>query len=201
MKILRTEFTTSMSRFDPAAIKDIPRVAVAGRSNVGKSSFINFFANRGGLAKTSATPGKTKLLNFFEVNSGQFYLVDLPGYGFAKASDVEKAKWAAMIDGYLASDERLACVIVLVDCRHTPTALDRQMVAYLHHNRLPFFVVATKADKLSKAQLSKQISVIANTFAMGRADITAISSSAKTGLDAVLSRLETLLEAARGDVE
>ena len=87
MKITRAEFTTSMAKFSPDAIKAVPRVAIAGRSNVGKSSFINYFANRGGLAKTSSTPGKTKLLNFFEVNGGEFYLVDLPGYGFAKASD------------------------------------------------------------------------------------------------------------------
>lgn len=193
MKIAHTEFTTSMAMFSPEAIKAIPRVAVAGRSNVGKSSFINYFANRGGLAKTSSTPGKTKLLNFFEVNGGEFYLVDLPGYGFAKASDTEKARWAGMIDGYLSSDELLKCVLVLVDCRHTPTALDRQMVAYLHHNRIPFFVVATKADKLSRAQLNRQLSVIANAFAMGRADITPVSSSAKTGLDAVLARLDIML--------
>ena len=193
MKISRVDFVTSMASFDPSAIKHVPRVAVAGRSNVGKSSFINYFANRGGLAKTSSTPGKTKLLNFFEVNGGEFYLVDLPGYGFAKASDAEKAKWAAMIDNYLASDELLKCVLVLVDSRHDPTALDRQMIAYLHHNRIPFFVVATKADKLSRAQLNRQLPAIANAFAMGRADITSVSSSAKTGLEAVLARLDVML--------
>lgn len=193
MKISRVDFVTSMASFDPSAIKPVPRVAVAGRSNVGKSSFINYFANRGGLAKTSSTPGKTKLLNFFEVNGGEFYLVDLPGYGFAKASDAEKAKWAAMIDNYLASDELLKCVLVLVDSRHDPTALDRQMIAYLHHNRIPFFVVATKADKLSRAQLNRQLPAIANAFAMGRADITSVSSSAKTGLEAVLARLDVIL--------
>lgn len=194
MKVKNVKFALSMAKFDPSAIADVPRIAVAGRSNVGKSSFINYFANTNGIAKTSSTPGKTKLLNFFEVNGGEFYLVDLPGYGFAKTSDAERRRWGAMIDGYLAEDERLCCVAVLVDIRHEPTALDKQMIAYLHHNAIPFFVVATKADKLSKERVRKQLRVIANAFAMGQADITPVSSSAKLGLEAVLSKMDVFLE-------
>ena len=100
-----------------------------------------------------------------------------------------------MIDDYLVSDQNLRCVLVLVDCRHEPTAPDRQMIAYLHHNIVPYFVVATKADKLSKAKLERSLAVIANTFAMGRADITPVSSFAKKGADAVLARIESILSA------
>ncbi len=194
MIIKNAKFMTSYASFKKGDGFDADEIAIAGKSNVGKSSFINFLANHNGLAKTSSTPGKTKLINYFSVNNGEFMLVDLPGYGFAKVGEEEKRKWDKMIGSYLTESERLKGVIVLVDVRHEPTALDKQMIAYLHHYHVPFFVVATKSDKLSKAQISKQKSVIANALSLGTADITTVSSLKKEGKDAVLEKIENLLK-------
>lgn len=185
---------TSYASFGKNDGFDADEIAVAGKSNVGKSSFINYLANYGGLAKTSSTPGKTKLINYFSVNNGEFMLVDLPGYGYAKVGEEEKKKWDRLIGGYLTLSKRLKGVVVLVDVRHEPTALDKQMIAYLHHYRIPFFVVATKSDKLSKAQISKQKSVIANALSLGVGDILTISSLKKEGKEAVLDKMENLLK-------
>ncbi len=194
MIIKNAKFMTSYASFKKGDGFDADEIAIAGKSNVGKSSFINFLANHNGLAKTSSTPGKTKLINYFSVNNGEFMLVDLPGYGFAKVGEEEKRKWDKMIGSYLTESERLKGVIVLVDVRHEPTALDKQMIAYLHHYHVPFFVVATKSDKLSKAQISKQKSIIANALSLGTADITTVSSLKKEGKDAVLEKIENLLK-------
>lgn len=194
MVIKNAKFMTSYASFKKGDGFNADEIAVAGKSNVGKSSFINFLANHNGLAKTSSTPGKTKLINYFSVNNGEFMLVDLPGYGFAKVGEEEKRKWDKMIGGYLTESERLKGVIVLVDVRHEPTALDKQMIAYLHHYHVPFFVVATKSDKLSKAQISKQKSIIANALSLGTADITTVSSLKKEGKDAVLEKIDNLLK-------
>ena len=194
MIIKNAKFMTSYASFKKGDGFDADEIAIAGKSNVGKSSFINFLANHNGLAKTSSTPGKTKLINYFSVNNGEFMLVDLPGYGFAKVGEEEKRKWDKMIGSFLTESERLKGVIVLVDVRHEPTALDKQMIAYLHHYHVPFFVVATKSDKLSKAQISKQKSIIANALSLGTADITTVSSLKKEGKDAVLEKIENLLK-------
>ena len=194
MIIKNAKFMTSYASFKKGDGFDADEIAIAGKSNVGKSSFINFLANHNGLAKTSSTPGKTKLINYFSVNNGEFMLVDLPGYGFAKVGEEEKRKWDKMIGSYLTESERLKGVIVLVDVRHEPTALDKQMIAYLHHYHVPFFVVATKSDKLSKTQISKQKSIIANALSLGTADITTVSSLKKEGKDAVLEKIENLLK-------
>ena len=194
MIIKNAKFMTSYASFKKGDGFDADEIAIAGKSNVGKSSFINFLANHNGLAKTSSTPGKTKLINYFSVNNGEFMLVDLPGYGFAKVGEEEKRKWDKMIGSYLTESERLKGVIVLVDVRHEPTALDKQMIAYLHHYHVPFFVVATKSDKLSKAQISKQKSIVANALSLGTADITTVSSLKKEGKDAVLEKIENLLK-------
>lgn len=194
MIIKNAKFMTSYASFKKGDGFDADEIAIAGKSNVGKSSFINFLANHNGLAKTSSTPGKTKLINYFSVNNGEFMLVDLPGYGFAKVGEEEKRKWDKMIGSYLTESERLKGVIVLVDVRHEPTALDKQMIAYLHHYHVPFFVAATKSDKLSKAQISKQKSIIANALSLGTADITTVSSLKKEGKDAVLEKIENLLK-------
>ncbi|MFQ5508595.1 MAG: ribosome biogenesis GTP-binding protein YihA/YsxC [Leptospirillia bacterium] len=156
MKITQAEFTTSAagpSGYPPAVL---PEVAFVGRSNVGKSTLINALLNRKGLAKTSSTPGKTQLINFFRINN-RFCLVDLPGYGFAKAPKAEQAKWRDRIEGYLKNRETLRLVVVLVDVRHPPTEKDRQMVAWLTHFKRPCLLVATKADKLSRSQVHKQM--------------------------------------------
>ena len=158
-------------------------------------------ANINRLAKTSSTPGRTRLLNFFDINDGELTLVDLPGYGFAKVNDSEKEKWSNLIEGYFAKTQNLINVFVLVDVRHEPTALDKQMVAYLHHYNIPFTLIATKGDKLSKAQIQKQKSVIAKTFAVTPANIYVTSALSKSGVDSVLERIENIITANNEDVD
>ncbi len=194
MIIKNAEFRTSYASFRKGDGFDADEIAIAGKSNVGKSSFINYLTNHGGLAKTSSTPGKTRLINFFSVNNGEFMLVDLPGYGYAKVGENEKKKWDKMIGDYLTQSERLKGVLVLVDVRHEPTALDKQMIAYLHHYHIPFIVVATKGDKLSKVQLTRQRSVVANALSLGADDVLVVSSLKKQGKEAVLAKIENLLK-------
>ena len=133
---------------------DLPEVVFSGRSNVGKSSLINRITNRKGIARVSATPGKTATINFFSLND--FMLVDLPGYGYAKVSDSEKERWAELVEGYFADNRRFALVVQICDIRHKPTADDLQMIEFLSANNFPFVVVLTKKDKLNKTELTNQ---------------------------------------------
>ena len=121
-------------------------IAIAGKSNVGKSSFINFMVNQNKLAKTSQEPGRTRLLNYFEINNGEYYFVDLPGYGYAKVNKQEKQKWGGLIENYLRESKRLINVFVLVDMRHEPTDDDKMLINYLYTCNIPFTIIATKAD-------------------------------------------------------
>ena len=139
---------------------NIKEFAFAGRSNVGKSSFINAMLNRKNLARTSSTPGKTRTINFYRVND-DLRLVDLPGYGYAKVAKSEKEKWAGIINRYLENRENLVETILLVDIRHEPTALDKQMYDYIIESGFSGIVIATKKDKIKKSQVDKHISIIA----------------------------------------
>ncbi len=130
---------------------NLPEIALIGRSNVGKSSLINALCGRKALARVSATPGKTREVNFYLLNNS-FHLVDLPGYGYAQVSKVEQKRWAQMIEGYFASSPRIKLVLLLMDIRREPNDDDRQTVQWAEHNGLDFVLVATKADKLSKSQ-------------------------------------------------
>ncbi len=170
-----------------------PEICVVGRSNVGKSSFINALTGNGKLARTSSTPGRTRLINLFDVNSSLFTLVDLPGYGFAKASKAEKDGWDALIGGYFESSRNLKHVIVLVDIRISPTALDKQMLAYLYHYALPFTVVATKADKLSRAQADRARQTVASELGLGKSNVIVFSSVTKQGLSEVGALIDNAL--------
>ena len=201
MKIKNAKFITSVADYNKLPTLNAPEIAVAGKSNVGKSSFINMLANINRLAKTSSTPGRTRLLNYFDINGGELTLVDLPGYGFAKVNESKKKKWSELIEGYFAKTPNLVNVFVLVDIRHEPTALDRQMVAYLHHYNIPFTLIATKGDKLSKAQIQKQKSVIAKTFAVTASNIYVTSALNKSGVTEVLERIENILLANKETVE
>ncbi len=137
----------------------LPEFAFAGRSNVGKSSLINALLNRKALARTSSQPGKTQTINFFNINK-ELYFVDLPGYGYAKVSQEIKAKWGKMIEKYLNSSKKLELVFLLVDIRHEPNANDRQMYEWVKNAGLRSVVIATKADKINRSQLQKQLKTV-----------------------------------------
>jgi len=157
----------------------LPQIALVGRSNVGKSSLINCLANNYKLARTSNIPGKTRLLNFYLFNES-FYLVDLPGYGYANVSHSEKDKWSDMIDGYLTRVPNLALIIQILDIRHTPSTEDVQMSGWINHFGFKTAIVASKADKLSKSSVNQNLKDIRTTLDL-RNDISLIPFSYRTG--------------------
>ncbi|AGL02668.1 ribosome biogenesis GTP-binding protein YihA/YsxC [Desulfoscipio gibsoniae] len=169
MKITSADFVTSATNLDKCPAGSHPEVALAGRSNVGKSSLFNVLVNRKRLARTSNTPGRTQLINFFIIND-KLHLVDLPGYGFAKVPVRVKAQWGKMIEGYLAGREQLRGVILLVDVRHKPTQDDQQMYNWLKAYRIPTAVVATKADKLSRGRAIQNLAVVRKNLQLADAD-------------------------------
>jgi len=171
----------------------LPEVAFAGRSNVGKSSLLNTLTNRKNLARVSGTPGKTRTINFFQINDA-FRIVDLPGYGYAKLSKSATADWGTMMETYLANRENLRLVIQLVDIRHEPTAQDVQLYQWLQHYGLDGVVVATKADKISRNQLRTQMNLIRKTLGMSQDDIVLpVSSLKKTGYEDLWSVIEQIV--------
>lgn len=172
----------------------VPEIAFAGRSNVGKSSLLNLLTRRKNLARVSGSPGKTRTINFYRIND-EFRIVDLPGYGYARVSKSESEKWGAMMEGYLENREGLLKVIQLVDIRHKPSAQDVQMYDYLRYFNLDGIVVATKSDKVSSNQRSKNISEIRKTLGMSKSDkIIAVSALKKSGHEALLDEIKKLLE-------
>ncbi|MCM1306302.1 MAG: ribosome biogenesis GTP-binding protein YihA/YsxC [Bacteroides sp.] len=192
--IKQAKFVISVADADKIPNYGAPEIAIAGKSNVGKSSFINFMTNQNKLAKTSSEPGRTRLLNFFEINNGEYYFVDLPGYGYARVNKAEKQKWGGLIESYLQSSPNLINVFMLVDVRHEPSEDDKIMVKYLYQTGTPFTLIATKADKLSRAQQTKARQAIANSFGVGCKDVILTSATAKTGREEVLARIDALLE-------
>ena len=189
MIIKRADFITSMKDYGDFATKGCPEVAFAGKSNVGKSSMINRLTNRGKLARISSTPGKTRLINVFHINAS-INLIDLPGYGFAKVSKAEKASWGKMMQDYFARTQDLCQVFHLVDIRHEPTAEDREMNLFLRQTGIPFTVVATKADKISRGARLKYIAPICRALAVQPWQVIPFSSEDGTGREELLSRIE-----------
>lgn len=162
---------------------DIPEVALAGRSNVGKSSFINTMLNRKNLARTSGKPGKTQLLNFFNIDD-KLRFVDVPGYGYARVSKKEREKWGKMIEEYLTTRDNLRAVVSLVDLRHEPSSDDVQMYEFLKYYEIPVILVATKADKIPRGKWNKHESMIKKKLDFDKADTFIIFSSVnKTGVE------------------
>lgn len=176
MKILTTEFVASAVKPDQYPTDALPEIALAGRSNVGKSSLINRMIQRKNLARTSGQPGKTQTMNYYRVN-GEMYFVDLPGYGFARVSMQLRQAWGRMIETYLTKRETLKGVLHLVDIRHPPTSEDVMMNEWLMHYGIPTCVVATKADKISKNKRPAHIKVIRNAFEMSSDDKLIVFSS------------------------
>lgn len=187
MKIKNATFITSVADSGKFYKTNKPIIAVAGKSNVGKSSVINMLAGNGKLARTSVTPGRTRLINYFDF--GDFVLADLPGYGFAKVSKSEKDKWGKLMDDFLKTED-LALLITLLDIRHDPTAEDFMMLNFLYHYAIPFVPVATKSDKLSKTRVKPAAAKIASAIKVGASDVIACSSVTGSGKDAILSAIE-----------
>ena len=189
MEIKSADFITSMASYGNFPGRGLPQVAVAGKSNVGKSSLINKLCRRNKLARTSATPGKTRLINIFLLNQ-QFHLIDLPGYGFAKVDKQEKARWGKMMQDYFEQAEELRHVLCLVDIRHEPTEDDRQMNLFLRQMGIPFTVIATKADKISRGARMKQLAPICRALLVQPWEIICFSSEDGTGREELLKLLE-----------
>lgn len=189
MEIKTAEFITSMAQYGAFAGRGLPQIAVAGKSNVGKSSLINRLCRRNKLARTSATPGKTRLINVFLLNES-IHLIDLPGYGFAKVDKKEKARWGVMMQDYFNQAEELRHVLCLVDIRHEPTEDDKQMNAFLRQMGIPFTVIATKADKISRGARQKQLAPICRALLVQPWEVICFSSEDGTGRDEVLELIE-----------
>ena len=189
MQVKRADFITSMKEYGDYVTKGCPEVAFAGKSNVGKSSMINKLTNRGKLARTSATPGKTRLINVFQINQ-EINFIDLPGYGFAKVSKTEKESWGRMMQNYFATTEDLCHVFHLVDIRHEPTTEDKEMNLFLRPSGIPFTVIATKADKISRGARMKHIAPICRALAVQPWQVIPFSSEDGTGRDDILNKIE-----------
>ncbi len=190
--IKNATFITSAARADQFITPTKPMIAVCGKSNVGKSSFINMLANRKKLAKTSSEPGRTRLVNYFDF--GEFILADLPGYGFARVSKGEKEKWAKTLDQFFKNKENIAHVFMLADSRHDPTADDVQMLEFLNFHTIPFTVTLTKADKLSKMKLKEHIKAIAADLYLGEKNLLATSAETGYGKNDVLLKIAQVIE-------
>ena len=192
MEIKTAEFVTSLATYGPFPGKGMDQIAVVGKSNVGKSTLINKLCRRNKLARTSATPGKTRLINVFELN-GSFHLIDLPGYGFAKVDKKEKERWGVMMQEYFTTAEELKHVLCLVDIRHEPTEDDRVMNLFLREMDIPFTVIATKADKISRGARSKYLAPICRALSVQPWEIICFSGEDGTGRDLLLERIEEVL--------
>lgn len=192
MEIKSADFVTSMPQYTDFEGKGLPQIAVVGKSNVGKSSLINRLCRRNKLARTSSTPGKTRLINVFLLNR-LFHLVDLPGYGFAKVDKQEKARWGTMMQEYFEHSDELLHVFCLVDIRHEPTEDDVQMNTFLRQMGIPFTVIATKCDKISRGARQKQLAPICRALLVQPWQIICFSSEDGSGRTELLNRLYELL--------
>ncbi|MCL5056996.1 MAG: ribosome biogenesis GTP-binding protein YihA/YsxC [Actinobacteria bacterium] len=179
MKIVSADFIKSANGLKDCPAGEFPEIALAGRSNVGKSSFFNRMVNRKSLARTSNTPGRTRLINYFLVN-GSFYLVDLPGYGYARVPEKMKVEWGKNIRDYLENRGNLEGVVLLLDIRHRPTEMDVNLHGWLEQAGIPVILVATKADKLSKSQALNQLNIIRKSLDLDD-ERPLVPFSAKTG--------------------
>ena len=193
MKIKTSELSGVYGPTSKFPTETLPEIAFAGRSNVGKSSFINTMVNRKKLARTSSEPGKTRLINFYNVNK-DFYFVDLPGYGYAKTSLAERAKWGKMIEKYLGTRDSLKALVLLIDIRHAPTKDDVMMFNWVVENGLTPIIVATKLDKIKKSQKDKQLKLLRDTLGI-KNDIKIVpySSETKQGREELLDILSLFL--------
>lgn len=192
MHVKSTVFIKSATRPAHYPEGDLPEIAFAGRSNVGKSSLINVLVNRKKLVRTSSTPGRTQLINFFDVNEA-FTLVDLPGYGFAKVPLDVKRQWGPMMETYLSSRANLRGVVLILDIRRIPKDEDLQMLSWLRTFSVPPLLVVTKCDKVSKNERERQLAIIAKELGVGKGELIPFSALSREGLDKIWLRIESLL--------
>ena len=203
-KLKSAKFVTSVGSIKDYQSKEweLPEICLVGRSNVGKSSLVNMLTNHRGLARVSNSPGRTRLLNFFELavtdserpdDEDRLMLVDLPGYGYAAASKATKEAFSQLIGEYLESDNNLKFCFVLLDIRHAPSKLDTEMLAYLYRNMIPFGVIATKADKLSKSQLNNAVTALSAHTGLGRDNIIPVDHKGY-GKDNIIHKIAAVLE-------
>ena len=194
MKINHAELETVAVKPNQYPPQDMYEIAFAGRSNVGKSSLLNLLTHRKNLARVSGSPGKTRTINFYLID-GEFRIVDLPGYGYAKVSKSVSEGWGDMMETYLGNRPNLLKVVQLVDIRHAPSKQDIEMYSYLRHYGLDGLVVATKADKISRHQMQKQVKLIRETLKLSGDDkVIPVSSLKRTGYDVLLDEMGKLLE-------
>lgn len=194
MQIKSAEFTVSSARIDQCPNSNLPEYAFIGRSNVGKSSLINMLTGKGKLAKTSATPGKTILINHFVIN-GEWYLVDLPGYGYAKRSKKDTEKFEHMITTYILDREQMTNLFLLIDVRHEPQQIDLEFMEWLGENGVPFSIVFTKADKVAKAKLNGNVMHYLTELKKQWEELPpyfVTSSETKAGRDEILNYIEEI---------
>jgi GTP-binding protein len=192
MIVKTAEFVTSAVKPEHYPPPDFPEIAFAGRSNVGKSSLINKLVNRKRLVKTSNTPGRTQLINFFRIN-GRVSFVDLPGYGYARVPRAVKAQWGPMIETYLASRATLQGVLLLVDIRRVPGQEELNLTHWLDYHQRPYRIVVTKADKLSRNKQVRPLRVIAERFACRRQDLLLFSAKTGLGLEPLWRTLDEMI--------
>ncbi|MBI3812666.1 MAG: YihA family ribosome biogenesis GTP-binding protein [Nitrospirae bacterium] len=186
MKIVKAEFVKSCVELSDCPKDDLPEIAVVGRSNVGKSSLLNCLLQRKGLAKTSSTPGKTRLINFFRVALGlnpplTFYIVDLPGYGYAKASMTQREEWGGMVEDFLAHRPSLRGLVVLLDIRREPSPLDEQLLLWIQSYKIPVILVATKSDQLPRSRQSAALQHVHASLPPSAENQGILLFSSKTG--------------------
>ena len=194
MIIKKAELETVAVKRSQYPEDNVPEIAFAGRSNVGKSSLLNLLTNRKSLARVSGAPGKTRTINFYHIND-EFRIVDLPGYGYAKISKSISENWGDMMEEYFQNRQGLKKVVQLVDIRHAPSAQDVQMYEYLRHYGLDGLVVATKADKVSRNEMQKCMKTIRQTLKLGPDDLVIpVSALKRQGHDNLLAEIEKLLE-------
>ncbi len=192
MKIQSAKYLTSVVNEKEILKDEKMEFAFVGRSNVGKSSLINALTGVKNLAKTSSTPGLTKMINYFLINNS-FKFVDLPGYGYAKTGQKHIANWAGLMEKYLLNSELLRTVFVLIDSRHEPSELDKMMIEFLNHYQIPYIIIATKVDKLAKSKIPQSLAKIAKALGVRREIILPFSSENLFGKEQILEYIETAL--------
>ena len=194
MVIKNSEFVISATIKRPFNNENISEIAFVGRSNVGKSSLINYLTNKKTLARTSAMPGRTRLVNYFSINGGEFYFVDLPGYGYAKGSKQEQKEWKQLMENYFMTSKMLKLAVLLFDIRREINEDDIMILKYFEFYHIPFICVVTKADKVAKSQRKLNALKIARQIGLGDENVLIVSTNEKFGKDEVLSKIEQFIK-------